>query len=243
MPQIPDLTDPRYLDEVGWFLYHERYARDQFGGSYDAERLAYSRLLLDEVVRYLGKETRWIEDKAIVSIGCGCTGDLAAFPAAVKIAIDPLLYVYQQLGMLIADEAGSQTVHLSIGVQNIPLLDACADLVLCRNALDHMPEPEGALKEFWRILRNDGALFMSVDIGGTPTPDEPIVFSVESLRSLLRDDFEVATLTDNHPPHSVGRFCSLRILARKKPRVSQPVDKERILSAYEARLPPKAENT
>jgi hypothetical protein len=112
MPQIPDLTDPRYLDEVGWFLYHERYARDQFGGSYDAERLAYSRLLLDEVVRYLGKETRWIEDKAIVSIGCGCTGDLAAFPAAVKIAIDPLLYVYQQLGMLIADEAGSQMVHL-----------------------------------------------------------------------------------------------------------------------------------
>jgi hypothetical protein len=65
MPQIPDLTDPRYLDEVGWFLYHERYA-DQFGGSYDAERLAYSRLLLEEVVRYLGRETRWIEDKAIV---------------------------------------------------------------------------------------------------------------------------------------------------------------------------------
>ena len=43
MPQIPDLTDPRYLDEVGWFLYHEKYERDRFGGSYDAERLAYSR--------------------------------------------------------------------------------------------------------------------------------------------------------------------------------------------------------
>jgi hypothetical protein len=67
-----------------------------------------------------------IEDKAIVSIGCGCTGDLAAFPAAVKIAIDPLLYVYQQLGMLIADEAGSQMVHLYYGVENIPLLDECA---------------------------------------------------------------------------------------------------------------------
>ena len=40
--QLPDLTDPRYLDEVGWFLYHEKYERDSFGDSYDAERLAYS---------------------------------------------------------------------------------------------------------------------------------------------------------------------------------------------------------
>ena len=44
MPQIPDLSDPRYLDEVGWFLYHEKYRRDRFGGSYHAERLAHSRL-------------------------------------------------------------------------------------------------------------------------------------------------------------------------------------------------------
>src|SRR5882762_6920152 len=89
MPKIPDLTDPRYLDEVGWFLYHEKYRRDRFGGSYDAERLAYSRLLLEEVVRHLGRDARWTESKTIVSLGCGCTGDLAAFPAAVKIAIDP----------------------------------------------------------------------------------------------------------------------------------------------------------
>ncbi len=38
MTGIPDLNDPRYLDEIGWFLYHEKYGRDQFGGSYDAER-------------------------------------------------------------------------------------------------------------------------------------------------------------------------------------------------------------
>ena len=95
MPQIPDLTDPRYLDEIGWFLYHEKYRRGQFGGSYNAERLAYSRLLRDEVARYLDTDASWLERKTVVSIGCGCTGDLAAFPAGVKIAIDPLLYIYQ----------------------------------------------------------------------------------------------------------------------------------------------------
>ena len=98
MPKTPDLTNPRYLDEVGWFLYHEKHERDKFGGSYDEERLEYSRLLLKEVLRYLGRDARWLEEKTMVSIGCGCTGDLATFRAAVKIAIDPLLHVYQNLG-------------------------------------------------------------------------------------------------------------------------------------------------
>jgi SAM-dependent methyltransferase len=238
VPQLPDLSDPRYLDEVGWFLYHEKYARDQFsGGSYADERKAYSRLLLDEVVRYLGRDRKWLADKTIVSIGCGCTGDLATFPGAVKIAIDPLLYTYQQLGMLVDDEAGSRTTYLSVGVENLPLLDGYADLVIYRNALDHVPDPAVALEECWRILRNDGALFVSVAVGGLPTPDEPTVFSVEVLRSLLSRDFEIAAMSDQEKPHSRGRPFSLRIVARKKPRAAHLLDKEEILRAYESRLP------
>jgi len=235
-PPIPDLTDPRYLDEVGWFLYHEKYRRDVFGGSYDAERLAYSRLLLDEVVAHLGRDVRWTEGKTIVSLGCGCTGDLAAFPAAVKIAIDPLLHVYQRLGMLVKEEVGNRTIHLALGAEDLPLLDGCADLVICRNALDHMPNPGRALQEMSRILNDDGALFISVDIGGAPTPDEPTVFSVESLGALLRERFEVVTPAGSLPPHSEGRLCSVRVVAHKKPGASHRLDKDKILQAYEARL-------
>ena len=237
MPQTLDLTDPRYLDEVGWFLYHQKYGRDQFGGSYDSERLAFSRLLLDEIVGYLGQDVKWMQDKTVVTIGCGCTGDLTAFPATVKIAIDPLLSVYQKLGMLIADDVGSRTVYLSICAENPPLLDDYADLVICRNALDHMPAPTAAVKHMSRILKTGGAVFVSVDIGGAPTPDEPTVFSVESLCALLDDEFEISMLTDNEAPHSEGRLYSVRLLARKKFRSSVTMDKEAILRAYEARLP------
>jgi SAM-dependent methyltransferase len=237
MPEIPDLSDPRYLDEVGWFLYHERYARDRFGDSYDAERLAYSRLLRDEVLAYLDRDARWLERRTVVSVGCGCTGDLAAFPASVKVAIDPLLYVYQQLGMLVPDEEGSRTLYLPVGAESLPLVDGWADLVICRNALDHMPDPRVGLNEMWRILTDDGALFVSVDIGGEPTPDEPTVFSTDSLGALLRERFEIAALTDGHPPHSVGRVGSLRVLARKVPHATRALDKTQILRAYEARLP------
>jgi SAM-dependent methyltransferase len=237
MPHIPDLSDPRYLDEVGWFLYHDKYRRDHFGGSYEAERLAYSRLLLDEVTGHLGGEARWFEGKTVVSIGCGCTGDLAAFPASVKVAIDPLLYAYQHLDMLVPDEAGGRTLYLSLGAEDLPLLDRAADLVICRNALDHMPDPRVAVGEMWRILSQDGALFVSVDIGGEPTPDEPTVFSVDSLGALLRERFEVVSFTDGHRSHSVGRAGNVRILARKIPDRSRPLDKDQVLRAYEARLP------
>ncbi len=236
MLYIPDLADPRYLDEVGWFLYHEKYERQQFGASYDEERLAYSRLLLDEVLGYCGHDEKWLADKTVVSIGCGCTGDLAAWPAAVKIAVDPLLYVYQKLHMLVEDFAGtSRTVHLALPVEELPLLDECIDLVICRNALDHMPVPEKALQQIWRILKPAGVLFLSVDIGGVATPDEPTVFSVESLAALLRDYVEIVRQTDDNPSHSWGRVCSVRALGRKKQRPTLILDKEQILQAYARR--------
>lgn len=237
MPRIPDLSDPRYLDEVGWFLYHEKYRRDRFGGSYDEERIAYSRLLRDEVLGFLGRPASWLEDRAVVSIGCGCTGDLTAFPARTKIAIDPLLYVYQQLDMLVPDETGGRTLYLSLGAEDLPLLDRVADVVICRNALDHMPDPRVGLNEIWRILVDDGSVFVSVDIGGEPTPDEPTVFSVDSLRALMAERFEIQTFTDGHRPHSAGRAGNVRLLARKVPDPSRPLDKARVLQAYEARLP------
>ena len=237
MPFLPDLTDPRYLDEIGWFLYHEKYRRDQFGGTYDEERLAYSRLLRDEVLSYCDEAEQWLLDKTIVTIGCGCTGDLAAWPAAVKIAVDPLLYTYQQLGMLVSDVAHtSRTLCLAVGIESLPLLDASADLVICRNALDHMPDPRLGLQQISRILKEGSPLFVSVDLGGVPTPDEPTVFSVESLIELLQEQFAIVRQSDHLVPHSVGRTGSVRILARKKPRASAGLDREGVLRAYMAQF-------
>jgi SAM-dependent methyltransferase len=240
MPHTPDLSQPRHLDEIGWFLYHEKYGREEFGASYTAERLANSRLLLAEVASFLGRDIDWFRDKTVVSVGCGCTGDLAAFPASVKIAIDPLLHAYRRLGMLVDDETGSRTVYLSIGAEDLPLTDEFADVVICRNALDHMPDPGAGLSELSRILRDDGALFVSVDIGGLPTPDEPTVFSVDSLRAVVRERFEVTVLTDDSRPHSKGRTCSVRLVARKAAAAKPTLDKQAILRSYEARLPREA---
>ena len=49
------------------------------------------------------------------------------------------------------------------------------------------------------------------------------------------DSFEVVTPADNHPPHSEGRLCSVRVVAHKKPGASHRLDKDKILQTYEAR--------
>lgn len=237
MTCIPDFTDPRYLDEVGWFLWYEKHERHGYGGSYDAERLTYSRTFMDEVLEYCGQDPQWLASKTVLSIGCGCTGDLAAWPATVKIAVDPLLYVYQKLGMLVEDiPSTSRTLHLSVGIEELPLLDECVDLVVCRNALDHMPNPREGLQQAWRVLRQDGAFFVSVDIGGVPTPDEPTVFSIDTLRALFQERFDIVAFNTENPPHSQGRLCSVRLLAGKQRQATCTLDKSHILQAYEARL-------
>lgn len=237
MLRIPDLTDPRYLDELGWFLYHEKFRRDQFGDTYDEERLAYSRLLMDEVLGCCGRDRTWLADKTVVTVGCGCTGDLATWPAVAKIAIDPLLYAYQKLEMLVPDAPGTPpTTYLSVGIGDLPLLDGCADLVLCRNALDHVADPGEMLRQIHRILAPEGTLYLSVDTGGTPTPDEPTVFSTESLIALVGESFEVLSRSDDHRPHSAGRVRAIRIMARTRPGPARTVDRDAVLKAYLAHL-------
>lgn len=36
MPKVLELIDARYLNEVGWFIYRERYGENRVGQSYAA---------------------------------------------------------------------------------------------------------------------------------------------------------------------------------------------------------------
>jgi hypothetical protein len=100
-----------------------------------------------------------------------------------------------------------------------------------------MHNPAVALKEMRRILNKEGALFLSVDLGGEPTPDEPTVFSSDSLEALLlQEQFEIVDSVRDEQPHSAWRPSSTRIGVRKKAQNGMTLDKEEILRRYTARL-------
>jgi hypothetical protein len=100
-----------------------------------------------------------------------------------------------------------------------------------------MHNPPVALKEVRRILNKDAVVFLSVDIGGEPTPDEPTVFCPQSLETLLLEkQFEIVSCVRDAQPNSASRPSSARITARKESPTAVNLDKDEILRRYTSRL-------
>ena len=234
---LPDLSDPRYLHEVGWFLLQQKHQEAYQGGGYEAYRPQHSALLKDEVLGLLGQPEEWLADKVVVAVGSGCACELRGWPGALKVEVDPLLYAYQQLGMLLDDrDDAPPTLRLSVEIEQLPLLDELADLAVCRNALDHVADPPGALAEMWRVLKEGAHLFLSVDLGGDPTPDEPNPFSPGEVEELIAGRFEIAARSDAHRPHAGWRDSNSRFLLRRLGAKRPSLDKEAVIAAYERSL-------
>ena len=237
MTHTPDFSDPRYLNEVGWFLYREKYGYNHHTESYEAERLVWSEMLLNEFLEASGYNRVWLQGRVAVSVGCGCSGDLAMWPAAIKIGVDPLVNTYQELNMLISEsKERTPTIYLSISAEDLPFIDNFTDIIICRNALDHMLDPNKGLEQICRVLKNDGLFYLSVDLGGTATPDEPSPFTKDSLSALLDVNFKTLSVSEGHAPHDQDRDQSIRLLLSKRRHLRSGLNKEQILGAYIASI-------
>jgi SAM-dependent methyltransferase len=235
--KLPDLTDPRYLHEVGWFLLQQKHEDVYQGGGYEAYRPAHSESLKNEVLTLLEQSEEWLADKVIVAVGSGCACELRTWPASLKVEVDPLLYAYQQLEMLLEDRPDAPpTLRLAVGIEDLPLLDEFADVVVCRNAIDHVEHPDKGLNEMWRVLKPGAHLFLSVDLGGEPTPDEPNPFAPGQVEEMIDGRFEIVARSDGHKPHAGWRDSNSRFLLRRVGRKSSSLDKAAVIEAYETSL-------
>ena len=97
--------------------------------------------------------------KVVVDIGPGPLGFPDACPARISIGVDPLAARYAEHGLLLPD---SPAVYLSAGAERMPLLTAGADVVLARDSLDYVEDPEAVIREARRILRPGGTLILHV---------------------------------------------------------------------------------
>jgi 2-polyprenyl-6-hydroxyphenyl methylase/3-demethylubiquinone-9 3-methyltransferase len=95
----------------------------------------------------------------VVDLGCG--GGLFAAPLAEAGA----RVVGVDLGHCALREcrahAGSGLQAVVGDVQNAPIADGCADLVLLADVLEHVPSPQAAVASAARLLRPGGALFVN----------------------------------------------------------------------------------
>ena len=137
-----------------------------------------------QVVRVLSEagidDPGYFDGKVVVEVGPGPLGFPDACPARVSVGVDPLAERFAAHDLLLPD---SPAVYLCAGAERVPLLSASADVVLARNTLDYVDDPERALNEFQRILRPGGRLIVLFDVGHVPSISQPNALTVERVRA------------------------------------------------------------
>jgi SAM-dependent methyltransferase len=167
--------------------------------TYEGRRRQQARA---EVRRVLAEaaieDERFFDGKVVVDIGPGPLGFPDACPARVSIGVDPLAERYREHGLLIE---GSDAIYLSVGAEAIPLTSASVDVVVARNSLDHVDDPQAVLREVQRLLKPGGTLLLNFDVGHAPTATEPHALSRELVRDALRRDMTIAREATLAQPH------------------------------------------
>jgi len=134
---------------------------------------------------YLDISKESLSGKVVVDVGCGPHGAISCFDAKLKYGIDPLVNRYHKL----FDLSNQDVIYLACGSEKIPLIDGAVDLVISRNAIDHVDNVTKAVDEIHRILRQGGEILLSVNYQDSATTAEPHVINDKVLQSLFQGKF------------------------------------------------------
>jgi len=126
---------------------------------YRAKRIAW---LESEVVYIRGMIHRnagikLSSESKILQVGAGANDVIDYWDATERHAIDALANEYKQR----LHEFQDKSVKYIAGVaEDLPYENNYFDVVIMRNALDHFDDPEKALREAFRVLKPNGALYV-----------------------------------------------------------------------------------
>ncbi len=110
----------------------------------------------------------------ILEIGCGPFESLHDAPGEIKVGVDLLATSY--LERLPFRRARSNVVEAFAEV--LPFPDGSFDIAVSRNSLDHLNDPELALREIRRVLRDGGTCVLACYIDSDPfVTHEPFVLT------------------------------------------------------------------
>lgn len=133
-------------------------------GSYDLNNRLHSFYLDQHWRRFAVRKAAVQPGDTVVDVACG-TGDLAeAFaktPAARVIGIDfthAMLERAKNRQSLLTNGLSNKIVYIEGDAMQLPLADACCDVVSIAFGLRNVQRPEAAIAEFARVLRPGGRL-------------------------------------------------------------------------------------
>jgi len=141
---------------------------------------------------------QFVSGKRVVDCGCGegyGTALLAERSTlSIGIDLDPDVVAYAATKYRAAERA----TFAAASVDALPIADGSADVVVCFQVLEHLPNPGGFLREVRRVLAPGGILMLTTPnllvTGARPNPHHVHDYTPDDLRTLLAgvfDDVEV----------------------------------------------------
>jgi SAM-dependent methyltransferase len=127
---------------------------------------------------------QFAEDRKVLDAGCGTAYGTAMLAAA---GAEEVLGVDLDEGVVEAARAGSPAnARFEVAdLRELPVGDDEIDLVVCFEAIEHVPDPEKVLDELQRVLAPEGLLLVSTPNRDVYTPGNPF-----HLRELTPNELE-----------------------------------------------------
>ncbi len=98
-----------------------------------------------------------------------------------------------------------EKIDISADAENLPFKNNSIDTILLTEVLEHIPHPQKAIKEMYRVLKNSNYLILTVPfmLGEHQLPFDFFRFTKEALRKILiENNFDITLLepyTNNGP--------------------------------------------
>jgi ubiquinone/menaquinone biosynthesis C-methylase UbiE len=150
------------------------------------------------LVRYMDDEKK--KSAKVLEIGSGPIGIVSFLKWGKRFAIDPLEEHYIN-NPILTKLRNSEVRYLKGQGESIPFDEGTFSMVIIDNVIDHTSDPDIVMKEIYRVLKNEGLLYLSVNIHtlwgakihrllSTLAIDKghPYTFTIDRIRSLLKNN-------------------------------------------------------
>lgn len=134
----------------------ERYAQDV---AYQAQHL-WDRVRGDELNRRAVEMAGPTDGKRVLEVGGGVQGTAAHIDACRSyLGTDLSPVAVRRAKERFADRAGF--AFATMDATRLAVADGSVDVVLSKEVIEHLPDPEGSIREAHRVLRPDGVLVVT----------------------------------------------------------------------------------